>query len=494
VHVHDLTEAEHALIQAVAAGKELDLGSPDEPQHIRADLIRQLLTGDFAWPDGMRADPRGIRLHGAHLTGELDLTEVQSALQLILTDCHTTETIRLTGCRLSTVDITGLVGTNVVANEAYVGRSLLLTGCRLTCASPSGTINLAGAYVNGVFDAAGATVVNTDPEGPAVQANNIRTGGGIFLNRGFRAEGGGSLGTIRLSGAQIGGQLNMVDARIVNPAGPAVVADYLTTRSNVMLCRGFHATGNHRVGTVRIVGAEIGGRLMFDDGHAETTGEHVLVLNLARTHVAGGLLLPLSFTAGGLLSVAGLTYDGLIQGARLVENLDMLAKQTDRYHSQPYNQLAAAHKTAGHERNVRRVHIARQRDLLARGDLDFWGRVWLRTTGLIVGYGYRPATALLWWAGTLLLSVLLVAGIAGPAGLTAHVTGASGQCTVVEQVGLALNAATPLVKPDTQQNCQVSAGAGLGQAVIVGTWVLQVLAWAFVTLFVAGFTGLVRKE
>jgi hypothetical protein len=64
----------------------------------------------------------------------------------------------------------------------------------------------------------------------------------------------------------------------------------------------------------------------------------------------------------------------------------------------------------------------------------------------------------------------------------------------VDQLGLALNTATPLVKPDSRQNCQIDSAAGLGQAVIVSGWVLQALAWAFVTLFVAGFTGLVRRE
>jgi hypothetical protein len=49
------------------------------------------------------------------------------------------------------------------------------------------------------------------------------------------------------------------------------------------------------------------------------------------------------------------------------------------------------------------------------------------------------------------------------------------------------------VKPDTQQRCQIITTTGLGQFVVITTWFLQALAWAFATLFVAGFTGLVRK-
>jgi hypothetical protein len=64
---------------------------------------------------------------------------------------------------------------------------------------------------------------------------------------------------------------------------------------------------------------------------------------------------------------------------------------------------------------------------------------------------------------------------------------------VVEQVGYALNVATPLVKVDAAR-CSVDTGSGAGQFVLASTWLLQILAWAFATLFVAGFTGLVRRN
>jgi hypothetical protein len=387
------------------------------------------------------------------------------------------------------------VGTSIVAHEANIERSFLLIGARLTCTSPHGTVSLGGAQVGAVLDFAGSHLTNTHPQGPALHANNLRTGGGVFLNRGFRAEGGGTLGTIRLSGAVIAGQVNLTGAWISNPEGPALVADYLETRSNVMLNHGFRAHARHGTGTVRLVGARIGGRLMCEGGQAHATEPTDLALNFSQTHVAGDVLLPASF-AVGMLMVTGLTYGGMTRHATLAEWLDMLANKTSHYTSQPYFQLAAAHRAAGHERDVRRIHLARQRDLLRRGELDFLGRLWHRITGLTVGYGYRPAVALLWWVGAVLASVLLIAGVAGPAGLITRVntSGQPQQCSAVEQVGLALNTATPLVKPDSQQRCQLDAKPGLGQIVVAGTWFLQVLAWAFVTLFVAGFTGLVRKS
>ncbi|SFJ25061.1 hypothetical protein SAMN05421835_10450 [Amycolatopsis sacchari] len=480
-----LTAAETALAEAVVKGEWYDAGG--EP--VRGGLLRRMLLGGFAWPGG-EPDPRGIRLRNAELRGGLDLSEVETRLPLHLVDCRTSEPVLLTGAHLSTVDLSGLVGNNVVAVEARFDRALLLMGARLRAGTADGVLNLAGASVGSVVDVSGAHLISTHPEAPAFHGNNLVTGAGVFLNRGFRAEGGGPLGTIRLSGARIGGQLNLGGAWLVNADGPTLVGDYLCTRSNLMLNQGFHAEGRHENGTLRLVGAEIGGRFAGEDGHAFAAEPRDLVLNLGQVRVAGTVQLPASFTPG-LVQLDGLTYTGVPRRTELAEWLDLLAHRTSHYASQPYLQLAEAHRAAGNERDVRRIHLARQRDLLRRGHLPPGGRLWHRVAGLTVGYGYRPAVALVWWAGVVALSVLLVAGIAGPAGLAVHI-GQSGRCTLVEQVGLALNTATPLVKTDMQQRCQLDA-AGAGGVLVAASWVLQALAWAFVTLFVAGFTGLVRK-
>ncbi|WAL63212.1 hypothetical protein ORV05_19475 [Amycolatopsis cynarae] len=486
----DLTRTERRLVDTVLGGRQLDLTGAAE-QTIRGSVVRALLLDGFPWPGGGAPDPRGIRLRGALIDGGLDLSDVESSLPLHLLDCRTGETIRLTGSRLSTVDLSGLVGTNVVAYEAKIERSVMLARVRLDSDSPEGTVNFGGAAIGSVLDLSGAHLTNTHPDGPAFHGNNLTTGAGLFLSDGFRAEGGGPRGTIRLSGAVLGSQLNLTAAWLVNPAGPALVADYLRTGSNLMLNRGFHAEGHHDTGTLRFVGARIGGRLVCDGGHAFTAEPGQLVLNASEVSVAGDLLLPLSFTPG-LVRLDGLTYHGLPRKASLDEWLELLSLRTTHYTSQPYFQLAAAHRAAGHERDVRRIHLARERDLLRRGKLGLRGRVWHRLTGLTVGYGYRPAMALLWWLGVLVVSVLLIAGVAGPAGLVVR-AGASGTCALVDQIGLALDSAAPLVKTDALQRCRLDTGVPGGQFVVAATWVLQALAWAFVTLFVAGFTGLVRK-
>ena len=69
---------------------------------------------------------------------------------------------------------------------------------------------------------------------------------------------------------------------------------------------------------------------------------------------------------------------------------------------------------------------------------------------------------------------------------------AATRCSVVERVGVGLDLGVPLIKTGVRDHCDVTTSA-TGQALTVAGWALQPLAWAFATLFVAGFTGAVRK-
>jgi hypothetical protein len=76
------------------------------------------------------------------------------------------------------------------------------------------------------------------------------------------------------------------------------------------------------------------------------------------------------------------------------------------YAAQPYQQLAAACRTAGHDRDARRVLVEQRRDQLHRSTSTASERRWSRTTGLTLGFGFQP------WRALVLL--LLVAAAVGP--------------------------------------------------------------------------------
>jgi hypothetical protein len=429
---------------------------------ISAAMIRDLLV------DADQLDPRGLRVRNARIEGQLDLRDVVAKRPLALLDCTADAPLLLDRAHLSALDLSGLAAPAVIAPWMRLDHYFYLVDARLDSGAEGHALVLAETTVGGHVNLHGAHLLSRT--GNSIHAGRLRTGSDLYLP-GIRTS-----ATVHLPGARIGGDLDLTGAELTASDGALLGMD-LQVDGNVLLEGGFRATSERYI-AVRIRGARIGGQLVLRDG--EVVGSRA-ALDVKQVKVGMELFLAADF-ADGRVELDGLTYAGLPRESGLDEWLDLLANRTPAYATQPYAQLAAAHQAAGHERDVRRIRIAQHRDLLRRGRLTRWGRVWHRITGATVGYGYRPATALLWLLGTLAVSAAVVLG-----------SGAV-RCSGVEQIGYALNAAAPLVKTDAVQKCQVATTTTAGQLVVVAMWILQLLAWAFATLFVAGFTGLVRKN
>jgi hypothetical protein len=98
---------------------------------------------------------------------------------------------------------------------------------------------------------------------------------------------------------------------------------------------------------------------------------------------------------------------------------------------------------------------------------------------------------LLWLAGVAAAAVTL-AVVLGAAGGLVQPAPVPAPCTAVQRVGVGLDLSIPLVKTGAREHCDVTESAA-GQSLTVVGLVLQLLGWAFATLFVAGFTGAVRR-
>jgi hypothetical protein len=131
-------------------------------------------------------------------------------------------------------------------------RRWMAARCRRAIAPPGerGTICLMGAHVGVELECRGAILRN--PSGPALLADGIRVDRVVFLNDGFRAEGEGAGGVVRLLSGRIAGRLNCRGGHLTNPTGPALVADGLRTDGDVLLGNGFTATGTGSRGTIRL--------------------------------------------------------------------------------------------------------------------------------------------------------------------------------------------------------------------------------------------------
>jgi hypothetical protein len=535
-HESSLTPLERALIEHVENGEILDLapGQPindatmqawDKTRTISATVIRDVVRGRHVTDP----DPHGLRLRGARICGRLDLENIASTIAIELTEClldqglnardATLPYLDLSGCRLSHPTEPPLDAAHLTASN------LILNGTTSNGGSLRGTVNVRGAHL-GRLECEGARLSNDS--GPALNAERLRVDEGVYLRHGFEATGSGKLGAVRLLGAHIGGQLSCYGARLSNDSGPALNADGLKVSQDVYLRSGFEAIGSSDAGAVRLLGAQISGQL--DCSGARLSNDSGPALNADRLKVDQNVILNDGFVGVGagedvvlclrdaviggslgfqpnqlehltkphaLLNVDGLAYTGLPNGIKPDEWLALLRDGTLEYAAQPYQHLAAAHRAAGHDREARRVLIAQRRDQIKRRALTGRAtRTWVRLTGLFLGYGYRPWRALI--ALTLVLAAAVLAAIilGGSYGALAQIRNPPPvtpvPCTWVERIGVGLDLGTPLITTNTRTRCDTT-NTTPGHILTIAGWTLRLLAWAFATLFIAGFTTAVRK-
>jgi hypothetical protein len=464
---------EQRLLDAVRDGEVLDLAggelvdedamrSWDGSRTVSAALIRDLVRGRR----GIEPDPHGLRLRGARVSGRVDLANITSDLRVELVDCFVPDGLDLRDGQLPGLVLdgsrfghpAGSAGPPVDATR-FTAPAMSLRGAVADAATPDGAVRLVGAHL-GSLDCGRARLANTS--GPALFADGLRVDRAVFLHNGFLATGG-----VQLVDAHVG-LLDCDGARLTNTSGPALWADGLRVDRALFLRRGFEAAGTGPA-VLRLNGVSVGGSLWLDP--SGVTGP------------------------GALVDVSETTYGDLPELIGSSGWLALLRDHTPRYAAQPYQQLAAVHRAAGHDRTARDVLVAQRRDQIARGGLRWRERVWARFTGLALGFGYQPWRALLLLFAVVAGSVALALVLGGPGGGLAHTARASTPttpCGVVERIGVGLDLGLPVVKTGARDLCAPTATPA-GQTLTVAGWVLQLAAWALATLFVAGFTGAVRK-
>jgi hypothetical protein len=373
--------------------------------------------------------------------------------------------LTLIGCRLEHLAQPPLDAGRLTTGLLVLDRAAITTHCK------HGAVVLRGAHL-GQLDCSGATMRNDS--GPALNAEGLQVDQNVFLRGGLEAVGAGHRGAVWLVGAHLGGQLDCSGATTRNDSGPALYAESLRVDQDVYLSGGFEAIGAGSSDvTLNLQKVRIGGELQFAPARLEHTAD-----------------------PQARLALDGLTYAGLPISPPDWDWLDLLREATPSYAAQPYQHLAAAYRAAGHDGKVRRILMAqRQAQISDRQLLPRRGeRAWARVTGLTLGYGYQPWRALLFLiavATTAVVLALILGAHGGLARIDPQPPTAT-QCSAVERVAVGLDLALPLVKTGTQAHCETTTSLS-GQVLTVAGWGLQLLAWAFATLFVAGFTGAVRK-
>ena len=462
------------------------------------------VDGNVLLSGGFTADGEGaVRLAWARVGGEMDCSgatisnpsgpalragSLHVAGSLFLRGGFTADgagelgTVRLAGAHIGRqLDCSGATVTNpsgpaVHGQRVHVdGDVLLRAGFTADGAGEQGTARLSGAHIGGVLDCSGAAIINRS--GPALRGERLQIGGGVFLSAGFTANGAGELGTVRLTGARIGYSLDCSGATVTNSSGTALHGANLQVGGDVCLCAGFTANGAGEPGTVRLVGANIGGQLNCSGAMVESGSDQHHRWNLDGATYSRLPLDPLGKNTAGWL--------------------DLFQTATPAYAAQPYQQLASVYRAAGHDRDVRQILIAQRQAQLDREVLTGRDRLWPKITGVILGYGYQPWRALLFLVGVVVTSVVLAVTLGAHGALVHQLdpknpAAAIMPCTVTERVEVGLAVGAPFFDTHARDRC-TTTNTATGIALSYSTWVLQLLTGALAALFIAGFTGIVRK-
>lgn len=261
-----LTASERRLVEATSHGEPLDLVAGDEPADgvggsaswlpercVRAEVFTDLLTGRLG-----HETTYPITLAGARVTGTVNLVGVRVVRPMYLLGCAFTDTPRLTDAETKTLSFTRCLLPGLQCSHARIDGSLVCAGSTLT-----GVLNAAGAQVDGVLDLRGASIRNA--EGPALDAQTVRIGGSAYLRDEFYAG-----GEVRLTGAHIGCNLEVTEARLESSGEGALTANLLTVRQDVYL------TASAFEGKVTLTKASIGGGLYLRESHLRNPGGHAL--------------------------------------------------------------------------------------------------------------------------------------------------------------------------------------------------------------------------
>jgi sRNA-binding regulator protein Hfq len=362
--------------------------------------------------------------------------------------------------------------------------------------SAAGQVRLVGSRIGGQLDCSGASLSNKG--GSAMLAEEAEIEGHAFLRMGFNA-----IGEVRLNGARIGGQLDCLGATLNNEAGNALSAEGAEIDGGLLL-RGVGANGQ-----VELAGASIGGQLVCSGatfanraGTAlaarDVTIATALVFRDAR--VVGGIdLFRASATTldddlgsgdhqfGSWLGVEPLVLDGFAY-ARFGHRAEWGSKlrrrwleETTGFQQGAWQQLIDVYRTHAHDDDATHAAIAMHNDRVRRAGLSWYRRAGRRVLWAVVGHGYRSWLAGIWAAAIVAAFAIVVwRGSDNFVPERAEATGSP------QPVAYAADTFLPIVDFGEAGRWMPTDWARWPE------WAVILLGWALTTIFVAGFTRIVR--
>ena len=287
----DLNPAEKEFARCLAAGIPCIVGNRELPKNEiesgeGVNVIRSEVIRFFAYGGNEESPVSGsiIPLHGAWISGELNLMHASIPYALYFRNCHFAASVvmQYAECAALYLDGSHLAHGLHADGLTTKGAVYLREGF-----SAEGEVRLLGAIIGGDLDCNSGKFHN--PGKYALAADGLTTKGSVSLRDSFSAE-----GVVRLVGANIGGNLSCANGEFHNLGGYALHADGLTTKGDVHLSLGFFAKG-----VVRLSGANIGGDLLCVGGKFYNPQKYALVVDNLTTK--GDVSLSEKFSAEGMV-------------------------------------------------------------------------------------------------------------------------------------------------------------------------------------------------
>ncbi|MEU7873617.1 hypothetical protein [Dactylosporangium sp. NPDC049140] len=378
---------------AFRAGLPLDARGAPVPASLIAEL---LLDGPAARP-GRTAR---IDLTGARITGRLDLTGARIDAPMRLRHCTFAQPLVLDHAELASVNLDDSTLPSLDAESLRVRRWFGMRHAHV-----AGEAWFHHVRVDGALDLSGSGFGGAVNLQRAVVEGDARIGHGSTYGCG-----------VRLDGARIAGDLNIAQCTMRAPAdgGPAIAAN------GAVVGGGVWAHELVADGMVMFIGLRAATAIVLQRSVLRTPDDSALLLIEAETRTltlrpdpssTGAVVLrdarvgrlvddPVGWPAACTIELGGLTYDRISRRSSDTtawtarERLAWMARYDPTFAPGPYDQLAAALRHDGREQEARQVLRVRER--LRHRAMGRLGAVWGAVQDATIGFGYRPARALLW--------------------------------------------------------------------------------------------------
>ncbi len=407
-------------------------------------------------------------------------------------------------------------GVAIDANAAKIAADVLLSNKF----KAEGEVDLHGASIGGQLDCSEGEFSN---EGEiAINADAATITGDLFLRDKFKAE-----GEVNLIGASIGGNIYCTGGQFLNQTGNALDAEGAKISGSVFLGGKYNNSQFKAKGKMIFLNANIDDRFELSSIESNNFASMKLDLRFAKVNT-------FSFKdrqaekswskqiKQGQLFLNGFVYNTInvtnaaIKGNILKKWLQLQIKkysdsQSDRgFFLQPYEQLAKVLKTNGHQEAATKVLITKEEDRFKYGGLSCWGKIWNRILGVAISHGYRPEKALIY------SFIMILVGW----GVFSRNQGLMTETKVnpwfsevnpwssddaFNPLFYSIDTFTPVIDlhqqkmwlPDPSRGkdiCLLFFKTRQGDLLRYYFWFQIIAGWVLTSLWVAGFTGLVRSQ